>query len=108
MADRRLEVGESVLVSRAQNGADHEEVTVIDFYELLIGDDKIPMVVVDFDDGHRMWVRAEEPDVIVPEPEPEPEIDDFDDEDDDDDEVDHETETGDAAEDATSADDAEQ
>ena len=34
--DRRYFVGERVLVSRAQDGENHEEATVVDFYELLI------------------------------------------------------------------------
>jgi hypothetical protein len=71
MAERRFEVGDTALVSRAQNGQDHEEATVIDVYELLIAEDRIPMIVVDFDDGERLWIRAEEPDVLVIEPEQE-------------------------------------
>jgi hypothetical protein len=69
MAERRFEVGDTALVSRAQNGQDHEEATVIDVYELLIAEDRIPMIVVDFDDGERLWIRAEEPDVLEPEEE---------------------------------------
>jgi hypothetical protein len=68
---RRFEVGDTARVSRAQNGAGHEDATVIDVYDLLMEGDKIPMVVVDFDDGQRMWVRDEEPDVLLPEPEEE-------------------------------------
>jgi hypothetical protein len=68
---RRFEVGDTARVSRAQDGAGHEEATVIDVYDLLMEGDKIPMVVVDFDDGQRMWVRDEEPDVLLPEPDEE-------------------------------------
>jgi hypothetical protein len=62
--ERRYFVGERVLVSRAQDGANHEEATVVDFYELLIEGDKIPSVVVDFDDGERLYLSAREPDVL--------------------------------------------
>ncbi|HEY4347732.1 MAG TPA: hypothetical protein VGM80_09085 [Gaiellaceae bacterium] len=64
MAERRFMVGERVLASRDQSGENHEEATVYDFYELLLeGSDKIPQVVVDFDDGQRVLMRAEEPNV---------------------------------------------
>jgi hypothetical protein len=62
--DRRYFVGERVMVSRAQDGENHEEATVVDFYELLIEGDKIPSVVVDFDDGERLYVTAREPNVL--------------------------------------------
>jgi hypothetical protein len=62
--DRRYFVGERVLVSRAQDGENHEEATVVDFYELLIEGDKIPSVVVDFDDGERLYLTAREPGVM--------------------------------------------
>ena len=78
-------VGERVLVSRDGSGANHEEATVWDYYELLINDDKRPMVVVDFDDGERKWVPAEEPNVIAIDPEDEEDLEDDDwDEDDED------------------------
>jgi hypothetical protein len=65
MADeRRYFVGERVLVSRVQDGENHEEATVVDFYELLIEGDKIPSVVVDFDDGERLYITAREPNVM--------------------------------------------
>jgi hypothetical protein len=64
MADRRFMVGERVLASRDQSGENHEEATVSDFYELLIEEDKIPQVVVDFDDGQRVWMTATEPNVL--------------------------------------------
>ena len=62
--DRRYFVGERVRVSRAQDGEDHEEATVVDFYELLIEGDKLPSVVVDFDDGERRYLAAREPNVL--------------------------------------------
>jgi hypothetical protein len=62
--DRRYFVGERVLVSRVQDGENHEEATVVDFYELLIEGDKIPSVVVDFDDGERLYLSAREPNVV--------------------------------------------
>src|SRR5215469_16500691 len=64
MADRRYMVGERVLVSRAETGSDHEEATVVDFYELLINKESIPSVVVDFDDGERKYMTAKEPNVM--------------------------------------------
>jgi hypothetical protein len=62
--ERRYFVGERVLVARAQDGANHEEATVVDFYELLIEGDKIPSVVVDFEDGERLYLSAREPNVL--------------------------------------------
>jgi hypothetical protein len=64
VSDRRYFVGERVLVSRAQDGTDHEEATVTDYYQLLIEGDAIPTVVVDFDDGERLYVTAREPNVL--------------------------------------------
>ena len=68
MTDRRFLVGQKVLVSRDESGENHEEATVIDFYELLIGEDKRPMVVVDFDDGERKYMAALAPNVVAVEP----------------------------------------
>jgi hypothetical protein len=65
MANRRFMVGERVLASREQDGANHEEGTVYDYYELLINQESIPKVVVDFDDGQRVLLTAVEPDVIA-------------------------------------------
>ena len=84
--DRRYFVGERVLVSRAQNGESHEEATVVDFYELLIEGDKIPSVVVDFDDGERLYLAAREPDVMPIELD-EPDLDDDDESEDEDDDL---------------------
>jgi hypothetical protein len=80
MADRRYMVGERVLVSRAENGEDHEEATVVDFYELLINKESIPSVVVDFDDGERKYMTAKEPNVMPFDEDQEPEWEDEDDE----------------------------
>jgi hypothetical protein len=79
MPDRRYMVGERVLVSRAENGEDHEEATVVDFYELLIDRESIPSVVVDFDDGERKYITAKEPNVMPFEEEEEPDWEDEDD-----------------------------
>jgi hypothetical protein len=63
-------IGERVLVSRAQDGEDHEEATVVDYYVLLIEGNSTPSVVVDFDDGERLYLSAEEPNVKrMPDPE---------------------------------------
>jgi hypothetical protein len=79
MPDRRYMVGERVLVSRAENGEDHEEATVVDFYELLINRESIPSVVVDFDDGERKYMTAKEPNVMPFDEEEEPDWEDEDD-----------------------------
>jgi hypothetical protein len=78
--ERRYFVGERVLVSRAQDGTGHEEATVVDFYELLIEGDKIPSIVVDFDDGERLYLSAREPNVLPIEPEDAEDDDDWDEE----------------------------
>jgi hypothetical protein len=94
--ERRYFVGERVLVSRAQDGENHEEATVVDFYELLMQGDKIPSVVVDFDDGQRVYLTAREPNVRPLDEEEE----DYGDEDDDlDDEDDEPDEDGDRTDD---------
>ncbi|HWE82823.1 MAG TPA: hypothetical protein VG265_14325 [Gaiellaceae bacterium] len=92
MANRRFMVGERVLASHEQGGGNHEEGTVYDFYELLINQESIPKVVVDFDDGRRVLLTAVEPDVIAIEEdqvndefdEDEPDVDEPDEADDDD------------------------
>ena len=83
MADRRYIVGERVLASRAEDGQNHEEATVVDYYVLLTEGDSIPSIVVDFDDGERKYMTAREPD-ILPLPEEEEDDDAWDDEEDDD------------------------
>jgi hypothetical protein len=81
VADRRYIVGERVLASRAEDGQNHEEATVVDYYVLLTEGDSIPSIVVDFDDGERKYMTAREPD-ILPLPEEEENDDDWDEEDD--------------------------
>ena len=64
-------IGERVLVARAQDGENHEEATVVDYYVLLISGDQTPSVVVDFDDGERLYLSALEPNVRrMPDDEP--------------------------------------
>jgi hypothetical protein len=71
MEQNRFFVGERVLVSRQQDGENHEEATVVDAYILLIEGNSIASVVVDFDDGERRYLTAEEPNVLrLPEEEP--------------------------------------
>jgi hypothetical protein len=65
-------VGDRVLASRAQDGENHEEASVVDAYSLIIGGDEQPMVCVLFDDGERVYLRPDGPDV-QPMPEPEDE-----------------------------------
>jgi hypothetical protein len=64
MTERRYTVGEKALVSRDENGENHEEATVVDSYHLLIGEESRPMVVVDFGDGERKWMTAVEPNIL--------------------------------------------
>jgi hypothetical protein len=64
MNDRRYTVGEQVLASRDESGENHEAGKVVDFYELLIGEDRRPMVVVEFEDGERKYMTATAPNVL--------------------------------------------
>jgi hypothetical protein len=65
-------VGDRVLASRAEDGENHEEVKVVDAYNLIIGGDESAMVVVEFGDGHRAYLKADGPDVRpLPAPEEE-------------------------------------
>jgi hypothetical protein len=74
MARMRYSVGDKVDASRAENGEDHERGVVIDSYELLIGEERRPMVVVEFEDGERKYMTAATPNVLpVYEEEEEPE-----------------------------------
>jgi len=58
-----------VLASRAEDGENHEEAKVVDAYGLIIGGDESAMVVVEFPDGQRSYLRADGPDVrALPEP----------------------------------------
>jgi hypothetical protein len=104
--DRRYFVGERVLVSRAQDGEDHEEATVVDFYELLIEGDKLPSVVVDFDDGERLYLTAREPNVLPIDLE-EPELDDDEDRDEGEDDGAEDTGEGEGEEELQSVEDGE-
>jgi hypothetical protein len=70
MPRQRYEVGDKVLVSRAETGEDHELGEVVDSYELLIGgDQRRPMIVVVFEDGERKYFTATTPNVFPVEPE---------------------------------------
>jgi hypothetical protein len=60
----RYSVGDRVLVSRAETGEDHERGVVIDSYELIIGEERKPMVVVEFEDGERKYMTAATPNVL--------------------------------------------
>jgi hypothetical protein len=63
MIENPYAVGDRVLASRAEDGADHEEAKVVDAYGLIIGGDESAMVVVEFADGQRSYLRADGPDV---------------------------------------------
>jgi hypothetical protein len=63
MSELAYKIGDRVLASRAQDGENHEEATVIDAYTLLIGDEVRPMVRVKFEDGELVFLTATEPDV---------------------------------------------
>ena len=52
---------------------------MVDFYELLIEGDRLPSVVVDFDDGERLYLTAREPNVLPIDPDDDQEEDDWDD-----------------------------
>jgi hypothetical protein len=69
MAKHRYSVGDKVLVSRDESGENHEPGTVIDSYELIIGEERRPVVVVEFEDGERKYMTAATPNVLPVEPE---------------------------------------
>jgi len=71
MSPRRFVIGDKVLASRDETGEGHEPGTVVDSYELIIGEDRKPMVVVEFEDGDRRYLAATTRNVIYVEPEPE-------------------------------------
>ena len=74
MSELLYKVGDRVLASRAQDGTNHEEGTVVDAHTLLIGEETRPIVVVVFEDGKREYFTATEPDILpVPEEEEEAE-----------------------------------
>jgi hypothetical protein len=64
MSELLYQVGDRVLASRAQDGENHEEGTVVDAHTLLIGEETRPIVVVEFDDGKREYFTATEPDIL--------------------------------------------
>jgi hypothetical protein len=78
MTENPYKVGDRVLASRAQDGENHEEGTVVDAHSLIIGEITKPIVVVEFEDGKREYFTATEPDVL-PVPVEETEIEDADD-----------------------------
>ena len=61
--DNPYQVGDRVLASRAQDGTGHEEAAVVDSYTLIIGEERRPMVCVEFADGTRSYLRADGEDV---------------------------------------------
>jgi hypothetical protein len=67
----RYSVGDKVLASRDESGENHEPANVIDAYELIIGEDRKPMVVVEFEDGERKYMTATTPNVLPGEDEEE-------------------------------------
>jgi hypothetical protein len=71
MARRRYSIGDKVLVSRDDSGENHEHGVVIDSYELLIGEERRPTIVVEFEDGERKYMTAATPNVLPVEPEEE-------------------------------------
>jgi hypothetical protein len=64
-------VGDGVLATRgeAEGDEEHEPGTVVDAYSLIIGEEERPMVVVEFGDGQRAYLRADGAEVR-PAPEP--------------------------------------
>jgi hypothetical protein len=64
MSELVYKVGDRVLASRAQDGQNHEEGTVVDAHSLIIGPETRPIVVVEFEDGKREFFTATEPDVL--------------------------------------------
>jgi hypothetical protein len=60
----RYSIGDKVLASRDESGENHEPGNVVDSYELIIGDDRKPMVVVEFEDGERKYMTATTPNVL--------------------------------------------
>ena len=64
MSELLYKVGDRVLASRAQDGENHEEGTVVDAHSLIIGEETRPIVVVEFEDGKREFFTATEPDIL--------------------------------------------
>jgi hypothetical protein len=69
MTKNRYSVGDKVLVSRDESGENHEPGNVIDSYELIIGEERRPVVVIEFEDGERKYMTATTPNVLPVEPE---------------------------------------
>jgi hypothetical protein len=64
MAKNRYSVGDKVLVSRDESGENHELGEVVDSYELIMGDERRPIVVVELEDGERKYMTATTPNVL--------------------------------------------
>jgi hypothetical protein len=60
----RYSIGDKVLASRDESGENHEPGEVVDAYELLIGEDRQEMVVIEFEDGERKYMTAKTPNVL--------------------------------------------
>ena len=73
MTKLRYSVGDKVLVSRDESGENHEPGHVVDSYELIIGEERRPIVVVEFEDGERKYMTAATPNVLPVESEEEEE-----------------------------------
>ena len=68
MSKHRYSIGDKVLVSRDETGENHELGNVVDSYELIIGNEHRPTIVVEFEDGERKYVTATTPNVLPVEP----------------------------------------
>ena len=64
MSKHRYSIGDKVLVSRDETGENHELGNVVDSYELIIGNEHRPTIVVEFEDGERKYVTATTPNVL--------------------------------------------
>ncbi len=64
-------MGDKVLISPDESGENHVPATVVDSYELIIGDDRRPVIVAELEDGERKYMTAETPNVLPVEPEEE-------------------------------------
>jgi len=73
MSQVRFSVGDDVLASREESGENHEPGKVVDSYELIMGEKRRPVVVVEFEDGERKYLTAAPPNVLAVESEDEEE-----------------------------------
>ena len=64
MSGLQFSVGDKVLASREESGENHEQGEVVDSYELIMGDERRPMVVVRFEDGEQKYMTAKAPNVL--------------------------------------------